>query len=131
MEGMKLDPAVITAIMGGLGVLIGAFTSHRTSQAEIGEKEKMREEESRSRREQTAIAILTEQVEDLKERVDGLYEINQELREQNASQKYKILSLELENENLLKQNLEYEEQITNLEVRVNKLENELEDNSKE
>lgn len=115
---MKISPEVITAIMGGLGILIASYTSHRKSRAEI-------EEERDMRRESTAIQVLTKQVNDLTERVDGLYIVNQELRELNASQKFKIQSLELENANLLKLNLEYEGQISNLEKRVKKLETEL------
>lgn len=119
---MKISPEVITAIMGGLGILIASYTSHRKSRAEIEEGKEMRKES-------TAIKVLTKQVNDLTERVDGLYTINQELREINASQKFKIQSLELENSNLLKLNLEYENQISNLEKRVKKLETELDNDT--
>ena len=119
---MKISPEVITAIMGGLGILIASYTSHRKSRAEIEEGKEMRKES-------TAIKVLTKQVNDLTERVDGLYTINQELREINASQKFKIQSLELENSNLLKLNLEYEGQISNLEKRVKKLETELDNDT--
>ena len=118
---MKLDPSLITALSGAVVSGFAAWSSHKKSRVQLIEERRLKSDND-------AITVLSEQVFDLKERLDSLQTINQNLREENVMQRYKISDLEEENKSLLEQNFDYEIQIVDLEKRVNNLEKELEKN---
>lgn len=118
---MKLDPSLITALAGAVVSVFAAWSAHKKSRVQLIEERRLKSDND-------AITVLSEQVFDLKKRLDSLQTINQNLREENVMQRYKISDLEEENKSLLEQNFDYEIQIVDLEKRVNNLEKELEKN---
>lgn len=114
---MKIDATLITALAGAAVSLFAAWSAHKKSRVQLIEERRLKSDND-------AITVLSEQVLDLKERLDSLQEVNQNLREENVMQRYEIGDLKKENKSLVEQNFDYEIQIIDLEKRVKNLEKE-------